>query len=153
MAKYNTMHDIPYLKFMEFSHEIKDHSDDAIFIADKVIEYFYPEVIENEALYVEEFAMALNKNPKRFVKYLINLRQLNKADNFIDADTFNSEHDYGSLLKLITRPLWWFGKVDVNKISLSDGQNIMQSFLKEQSKSSNLFNIFLIRQLRLQLIR
>lgn len=153
MAKYNSTHDIPYLKFLQFSEEIKDHAEDFIFIADKVIEYFYPEVIENEALYVEEFNNALQKTPKRFLKYWINLRQLKKADKFIDADTFKHERDFESLLNIIVKPLYWFGKVDVHKISLADGQKIMSFFLQNYQKSKSLFNIFSIHQLRLQLKR
>ena len=33
--KYKSQHDVPYLKFLQFSEEIKDHSEDEIFIADK----------------------------------------------------------------------------------------------------------------------
>lgn len=153
MAKYNSMHDIPYLKFLQFSQEIAEHSEDLVLIADKVIEHFYPEVTENEALYVEEFWIALQNNPKRFFPYWFVLGKLNKFDNFIDAENFKDDKDYESLLKLILRPLWWFGKVDVNKVSLSDGQKAMSFFLTICRKSRLRFNTFLINQLQLQLKR
>ena len=153
MAKYNSAHDIPYLLFHEFSKEIKDHATDHVLISDKVIEYFYPEVTDNEVLYVEEFSMALNKDFRKFIPYRIDLKQLNKTSNFIDADTFRNENDIENLFKIIVKSWVPFRKVDVQKISLSDGQKIVKSFLKEQSRLSNLFNISLIRQIRLQLMK
>lgn len=151
MAKYNTQHDIPYLKFLDFSEQIAEHSEDPIFIADKVMELFYIGVTDNEALYVEEFSLALKKNPKRLIKYRIDLKQLEKADNFIDADTFKHEKDFERLLKMIVKSYIPFKKVDVNKISLADGQRIMSFFLSNSKESKSLFNIFLTRQLKLQL--
>lgn len=147
------MHDIPYLKFHAFSLEIKDHAADHIFIADKVIEHFYPGVTDNEALYVEEFSIALNTDSNRFIPYRLSFKQLLKADKFIDADTFKNENDMESLLKMLVKSLVTFRKVDVNNISLSDGNKILLSFRREYSKLSNLFNIFLTRQLRLQFQR
>jgi hypothetical protein len=136
---------------MQFSEEIKDFQDDLIFVADKVIEHFYPEVQDNEALYVEEFSRALNNNPKKLFLYRISLNKLNKAGEFIDADTFAHEKDYESLLKLITKSWVPFKKVDVSKISVADGNIIMSAFLKEQSRLSDRFNICIINQLRLTL--
>lgn len=149
--KYKSQHDIPYLKFLQFSEEIKDHSEDNIFIADKVMEYFYANENQNEALRVEEFSIALNNNPKRFVKYKIDLKQLSKTDNFIDADTFQHEKDFSSLLKMIVKSYVPFRKVDVEKISLADGNKIMGFFLKSLKKSKSLFNICLIHQIELQI--
>ena len=151
--KYKSQHDIPYLKFLQFSEEIKNHSEDEIFIADKVMEYFYPNVTDNEALKVEEFSIALNNNPKRFVKYKIDLKQLYKTDNFIDADTFQHEKDFSSLLKMIVKSYVPFRKVDVENISLADGNKIMGFFLKSLKKSKSRFNICLIHQIELQISR
>jgi len=151
MAKYKTQHDIPYLKFLDFSEQIAEHSEDPIFIADKVMELFYPNVTDNEALKVEEFSIALKRNPKRLIKYRIDLKPLEKADNFIDADTFQHEKDFSSLLKMIVKSYVPFRKVDVEKISLADGQRIMGFFLKSSKKSKSLFNIFLIQQIGLQI--
>jgi hypothetical protein len=128
--KYKSQNDIPYLKFMKFSEEISENPDDAIFVADKVMEHFYPEVTENEAVCVAEFSIALNTIKKKPLFYLLSLRKLKKADSFIDADTFKNDRDFESVLKMIVRPLWWFGKVDVYKISLQDGNKIMGFFLK-----------------------
>lgn len=147
MKRYKTQHDIPYLKFMEFSELIKDRATDLEFIAETTINIFYPGETENLVLRLEEFSMALKENPKRICWYWINLSQFKKTSNFIDADTFSNEKDYSSLLKMIIKPF------NVNKVSLSDGNKIMRSFLFELPKLSNLFNIFLIRQIRLQLQR
>ena len=149
--KYKSQHDVPYLKFLQFSEEIKDHSEDEIFIADKVMEYFYANENQNEALRVEEFSVALNNNPKRLVRYKIDLKQLHKTDNFIDADTFQHEKDFSSLLKMIVKSYIPFRKVDVEKISLADGNRIMGFFLKSLKKSKSLFNICLIHQIELQI--
>jgi len=151
MAKYKTQHDIPYLKFLDFSEQIAEHSEDPIFIADKVMELFYPNVTDNEALKVEEFSIALKRNPKRLIKYRIDLKPLEKADNFIDADTFKHEKDFANLLKMIVKSYIPFVSVDVDKISLSDGQRIMGFFLKSLKKSKSLFNIFLTQQIGLQI--
>ena len=153
MAKYNSQNDIPYLKFMEYAKVIQDRSTDLEFVAEKVIEFFYPEETEHFALRVEEFSNALLKVNRSFFPYKIDLKQLDIADNFIDADSFKNDMDFENLLKKIVKPLVPFTKIDVNKISLSDGNNIMQSFLQELPKLSNPFNTFTIRQLRLQLTR
>ena len=153
MAKYNSQNDIPYLKFMEYAKVIQDRSTDLEFVAEKVIEFFYPEETEHYALRVEEFSNALLKVNRSFFPYKIDLKQLDIADNFIDADSFKNDMDFENLLKKIVKPLVPFTKIDVNKISLSDGNNIMQSFLQELPKLSNPFNTFTIRQLRLQLTR
>jgi hypothetical protein len=153
MAKYNTTNDIPYLKFMRYASEIEGKSNDMEFVAEKVIEYFYPEVKDNYALYVEEFGNALKKTKPSFIKYRLALKKLNKAGFFIDADSFRNDKDYESLLNLICKPLFPFYRLDAEKINLADGLKIMQSFLKELPRLSNPFNIFLIRQLRLQMQR
>ena len=108
---------------------------------------------QRHLLRVEEFSNALLKVNRSFFPYKIDLKQLDIADNFIDADSFKNDMDFENLLKKIVKPLVPFTKIDVNKISLSDGNNIMQSFLQELPKLSNPFNTFTIRQLRLQLTR
>lgn len=153
MPKYNNQSDIPYLKFLEFSEAIANHSKDIELIAEKTIEYFYPEATDNFVLYVEEFRNALHKPKKSVIPYFLCLKKLNRADNFVNAEKFRNEKDYELLLQLILRPLYWFGKVDVSKINLTQGNNIMQSFLNELPRLSNPLNIFIIRQARLQLKR
>lgn len=152
MPKYKTQDDIPYIKFMLFSEVIKDKSEDVIFIADKVIEYFYPEVKDNEALFVEEFSIALNKKRKKIFPYLLFLSKLKVADSFIDLDTYGTEKNYKEIFKSILRN-WFLFKINPDKVSVQDGSKIMQLFIKELPKSSNLTNIFLIRQLGLVLKR
>lgn len=149
--KYNSTKDIPYLKFMEFSNEISGHSEDHVFIADKVIEHFYPEVTDNHALYVEEFSIALNKQPKGFVPYLVCLGKLKTTEHFIDSVNYSEAKDFSNMFKVILKPWYWFGKVNPEKINLRDGQRIMQSFTTGSMKLKSLSNIFIIRQLRLQL--
>lgn len=153
MAKYKSQNDIPYLKFMEYAKVIQDRTDDLEFVAEKVIEFFYPEETEHYALRVEEFSNALNVTSRAFFPYKIDLKQLGKADNFIDADSFANDKDFESLLRKIVKPLIPFTKVDFQKISLSDGNKIMQSFLHELPKLSSPFNTYTIRQLGLQLTR
>lgn len=153
MPKYKTQNDIPYLKFMEYAKVIQNRSTDLEFVAEKVIEFFYPDETEHFALRVEEFSNALTKVNRSFFPYKIDLKQLDIADNFVDADTFANDFDFENLLKKIVKPFIPFTKVDVNKISLSDGNKIMQSFVKELPKLKHPFNTFTILQLGLQLKR
>lgn len=144
------MRDIPYLKFMEFSTQIAERANDLVFIADKVIEHFYPEVKSHEALYVEEFSMALNKDVKKPMPYILSLQKINKTGAFIDSVNYSEAKDFGNVLQIILRPWYWFGKVNVDKINLSDGNRIMKSFLTESVKLGSLTNIFITRQYRFQ---
>lgn len=151
MAKYNSTNDIPYLKFMEFSNEIAEHPKDVDFITSKTIEYFYPEVKENHEFYMQEFSVALTVEKPKYIPYFIRLSKLNKTGSFIDNVTYADNKMYKELFASILKPLYWFGKVDINKISLYEGTKIMQSFIKESTKSNNLMNICIIRHLRLQM--
>ena len=135
---------------MEFSQEIAGRSKDHEFILEKTMEYFYPEVKDNFDGYLQEFSVALNTEKKKYIPYFVRLSKLNKAGGFIDAVTYADNKLYKELFQQILRPLWWFGKVDVNKINLYEGTKIMQSFGNESTKLSNLTNICIIRHLRLQ---
>lgn len=152
MPKYKTQDDIPYINFMLFSEVIKDNSEDVVFIAEKVIEYFYPEITDNEALYVEEFSIALNKKKRKFFPYLLFLSKLKIADSFVDLDTYGTEKNYKEIFQSILRN-WFLFKINPDKVSVQDGSKIMQLFTKEFPKSSNLTNIFLTRQLGLMFAR
>jgi hypothetical protein len=153
MAKYKTQNDIPYLKFMEYAEVIKDKHNDLEFVAEKIIEFFYPEETEHFALRVEEFSIALSKTKKSFIPYFLCLNKLNRADHFVNAEKFRNDKDFEMLLQTILKPLYWFGKVDATKINLAQGNKIMQSFLTELPRLSNPLSTFSIHQLRLQLKR
>ena len=153
MPKYKTKNDIPYIKFMEFSNDIAQHSEDAVYIADKVIEYFYPEVTQDHAMYVEEFSIALQKEKKRFIPYLISLKKLYRTDHFIDASIYSDTKAYAELFKIILRPLHWFGNVNTDKINLYQGTKIMSFFKNGSLKSKNLTLIFLGNNFNLQFKR
>lgn len=153
MPKYNSTNDIPYLKFMEFSQVIAEKPKDAEFILEKTIEYFYPEVKDNFDLYMQEFANALNTEKPKYIPYFVRLSKLNKAGGFIDSVTYADNKLYTELFQSILKPIYWFGKVDVNKISLYEGTRIMQSFIAESTRLRNLTSISIIRHLRLQLAK
>jgi len=138
---------------MEFSQEIADRPQDAQFILDKTIEYFYPEVKDNFQEYMQEFSLALTVEQPKYIPYFIRLSKLNKAGGFIDAVTYADNKLYLELFQTILRPWYWFGKVDVNKINLYQGTKIMQSFIKESTRLRNLTSISIIRHLRMQLAR
>jgi hypothetical protein len=138
---------------MEFSQEIAGRSKEPEFILEKTIEYFYPEVKDNFQDYMQEFAIALNTEKKKYIPYFVRLSKLNKAGGFIDAVTYADNKLYKELFQQILKPLWWFGKVDVNKINLYEGTRIMQSFITESTRLRNLTNISIIRHLRLQLAK
>jgi len=138
---------------MEFSQEIADRPKDAQFILDKTMEYFYPEVKDNFQDYMQEFSLALNTEKTKYIPYFIRLSKLNKAGGFIDSVTYADNKLYTELFETILRPWYWFGKVDVNKITLYEGTKIMQSFINESTRLRNLTNISIIRHLRMQLAR
>lgn len=146
MPKYNSSNDIPYFKFMEFSEAIANKGDDVDFIAEKVCEYFYPEVTENKVFYMQEFYLALLVEKKRFIPYFVRLNKLNRTDNFVNANTYSDKKMYLELFKEIVTPI--FSKVE--NINLYEGRKIMQSFCKESTKLKSLSGIFIIRHLRLQ---
>jgi len=153
MPKYKSTNDIPYLKFMEFSQEIVEHPKDTALILEKTMEYFYPDVKDNFDGYLQEFSNALNTEKPKYIPYHIRLSKLNKAGHFIDAVTYADNKMYAELFETILRPWFWFGKVDVNKITLYEGTKIMQSFIKESTRLRNLTSISIIRHLRLQLVK
>ena len=138
---------------MELSKEIANRGDDVDFIADKICEYFYPEVKENKLFYMQEFSVALTIDKPRYVPYFVCLRKLDTAKHFIDTVTYSDNKMYRDLFQSILRPMWWFGKVNPDEVNLYEGKKIMQSFIKESTKLRRRIGISIIPHLRLQLVK
>lgn len=130
---------ISYIKFAEFSEEIKDHSEDALFIAEKVMEMFYP--TDTDYNRVIEFEKAIKQTTK-LRKYKLNLKQLHNAGKFIDAENFYRTKDFESLFNLLIKKPYFY-KIDVNKIDITNGKNIVNQFLLYTSEIKKPFQFLL----------
>lgn len=137
--------DISFLRFLEFSEDLKEMKDNPQFIEDKVIMLFYGGNYRNKEKKVANFLSALQKPGKLKMKYKLNLSVIDKANNFIDSENFASDKDFDSLLRLLVKKRYFWQKVDVNKISITEGEYILSVFLNGQTKLSNPLNGFTIR--------
>lgn len=144
--KYKDKGDIPYVKMLEFYEDIKDN-DDEMFISSKVIEHFYPDEKKNEDICLELFAKAIQTPSKKKFKYILGM-DFKKASEWIDADTFNNDKRMPELLNQILKPLYFWQKFDINKLSLHDANIALESFTKGRVKSSKNMNIFTTRPYR-----
>lgn len=136
--------DINYLQFLKFTEEITGHEENLEFVADKVIEYFYPDVKEGKAGYVELFSLALLSKEKPKFKYNIDL-SFKKATEWINADTRAVEGMMPDLLEQILKPLFFWQKFDINKLSLADAEHALLLFTSGQVKFGQTTNIFTTR--------
>jgi len=135
--------DINYLQFLKFTEDIEGQQDNLEFVADKVIEYFYPNVTEGKAGYVELFAAALQSKEKAKFKYNIDL-SFKKASEWINADTRAVEGMMPDLLEQILKPFFW-QKFDIKKLSLADAEHALLLFTSGQVKFGSSTNIFTTR--------
>lgn len=136
--------DINYLQFLKFHEDIKGREHDLEFVADKVIEYFYPNVKEGHAAYVEMFAQALqSKEPAKF-KYNIDL-SFKTAKEWINADTRATDGDMPELLEQILKPYYFWQKFDINILSVADAEHALMLFTTGQVKFGSSTNIFTTR--------
>ena len=76
------------------------------------------------------FLQALQTDGKLRMRYKLDLSVLNTAGNFIDSENYAKDEDVKSLLELILKPKYFWQKVDVNKISITEGEHILANFLK-----------------------
>ena len=144
--KYKDKGDIPYVKMLEFYEDIKDKDDEA-FIASKVIEHFYPEHEDSKDICLELFSKAISTPSKKRFKYVLSM-DFKKASEWIDADTFNNDKRMPDLLKQILKPLYFWQKFNINKLSLHDANIALESFTKGRVKSNKSMNIFITRPYR-----
>lgn len=131
--KYKTKNDIPFVKFLNFSKETENEKDEVV-IAQKIIDMFFGGNAKNLEIKIASFLKALQTNGKLKMRYKLNLSVLDNAGSFIDSETFRSDQDFDNLLYLLLKPKYFWQKVDVNKISVTEGEFILANFLKGQPK-------------------
>jgi predicted SnoaL-like aldol condensation-catalyzing enzyme len=136
--------DINYLQFLKFHKEIEGQEDNLEFVADKIIEHFYPNVTDGKAAYVELFANALHSQEKAKFRYNIDL-SFKTAKEWINADTRATDGDIPELLSHILKPYYFWQKFDINKLSVADAEHALQLFIKGQVKLGSSTNIFTTR--------
>ena len=136
--------DINYLQFLKFHEDIKDREDELEFVADKVIEHFYPNVTKGKAAYVEMFAHALQSKEKPKFKYNIDL-SFKTAKEWINADTRATDGEMLDLLEQILKPFYFWQKFDINKLSVADAEHALMLFTTGQVKFGSSTNIFTTR--------
>ena len=124
-----TKSDIPFLKFLEFSEAIQGVENED-FVKQKVIEFFFKGQKKKNEYKVLNFFQALQTDGKLRMRYKLDLSVLNTAGNFIDSENYAKDEDVKSLLELILKPKYFWQKVDVNKISITEGEHILANFLK-----------------------
>ena len=130
---FKTKSDIPFLRFLEFS-EIVENETDNTFIANKILEMFYNKPKFFKAKKITNFLKAIETNGKLKMRYKINPEALGLTDTFIDFENLSSDNDFEGLLKLLVKPKYFWQKVDVNKISITEGEFILGFFLKSAKK-------------------
>ena len=124
-----TKSDIPFLKFLEFSEAIQGVENED-FVKQKVIDFFFKGQKKKNEYKVLNFLQALQTEGKLRMRYKLDLSVLNTAGNFIDSENHAKDEDVKSLLELILKPKYFWQKVDVNKISITEGEHILANFLK-----------------------
>jgi hypothetical protein len=124
-----TKSDIPFLKFLEFSEAIQGVENED-FVKQKVIDFFFKGQKKKNEYKVLNFFQALQTDGKLKMRYKLDLSVLNTAGNFIDSENYAKDEDVKSLLELILKPKYFWQKVDVNKISITEGEYILANFLK-----------------------
>lgn len=139
---FRSKSDIPFLKFLEFSEELEANKDDEAYISDRIIELFYNGKSRNKGMKVFNFLQAIQTEGKLKMRYKLNLKIIDNAGKFIDSENFGRDEDLKSLLELLVKKRYLWQKVDVNKISLAEGEYILSAFLKGQAKLSNPLNGF-----------
>jgi hypothetical protein len=124
-----TKSDIPFLKFLEFSEAIQGVENED-FVKQKVIDFFFKGQKKKNEYKILNFLQALQTEGKLRMRYKLDLSVLNTAGNFIDSENYAKDEDVKSLLELILKPKYFWQKVDVNKISITEGEHILANFLK-----------------------
>jgi hypothetical protein len=124
-----TKSDIPFLKFLEFSEAIQGVENED-FVKQKVIDFFFKGQKKKNEYKILNFLQALQTDGKLRMRYKLDLSVLNTAGNFIDSENYAKDEDVKSLLELILKPKYFWQKVDVNKISITEGEHILANFLK-----------------------
>lgn len=132
--KYKTKSDIPFLKFLSFSEGIEELKEDAEGLSNFIIEIFYNGNFKNKERKVVEFLKAIETNGRLKMRYKLNLELIDNASHFIDSENFQRDNEFKSLLELLVKPKYFFQRVDVNKISITEGEHILTAFLSGQVK-------------------
>lgn len=122
-----TKSDIPFLKFLAFSQDVKENANED-FVADKIIETFYKGNYKNKDKKVMDFLTAMQTSGKLKMRYRIDLKVLEKAGNFIDAEVFTTDEDFEALFKILLKKRYFWQKLDVHKISMTEGEAILANF-------------------------
>lgn len=133
MNKYKTRADIKYVDFEMFNDAINGREDDVEYIAETIMEIFFPKVdLIHVAKCLTEFKKAFETEGK-IQNYRIDLK-FKKAFKFIDADTFikDAPVDFLSIVLKSWNP--FVKEINVNKVSLSTAQNAFKLFTNELPK-------------------
>ena len=137
--KYKSKNDIPYLKFIEFSKAIEGKENDDAFVAYVVQKMFNPDSLE-------EFALALQTNIDVKHNFVIDYN-FHKAHEFIDADTYLTDKDTVSLLKLLIKPKYVWQRINWNKITYAQAEYIINLFQVARVRLKSDIHIFTTRRL------
>jgi hypothetical protein len=117
---YKDKGDISYLTFKNFSEVIEVNELDA-FVSSQTMEYFNPSSLE-------DFALALQTEPKTIsMPYNIDL-EFKTAGKFIDCDTYLKDEMVVEFLELVVKPKYFWQKVKLETLSISQVNYIIGLF-------------------------
>lgn len=131
---FKTKSDISFIKFLAFSEETEGMKEDVDFVSDKIIDVFYNGHYKNKEKKVNQFLKAIQTPGKLKMRYKLNLEVLNNTGKFIDSQVFSSDKDFDSLLFLLLKKKYFWQQLKIDKISITEGEFILNSFLKGQRK-------------------
>lgn len=119
---YKSKADINYKTFRDFSDVIDGERSDS-FIESQTLDYFKP-------ISVDAFALALHTEPNKItMPYRLDF-DFKTAGKFIDLDTYLNDNLIIEFLQSALKPKYFFSKkVDINKLSISQVEFIIGSFL------------------------
>ena len=118
--KYRSKNDIKYLDFIAFTEAIEGMETDLVYVATNVVKYFKTSDIEG-------FSKALESKKKTRLRFVVDL-DFKKAVKFIDADTLVKDGDVIDFLKLVTKPKYFWQKINYNNVSLAEVEYVLALF-------------------------
>jgi hypothetical protein len=117
---YKDKGDISYLTFKNFSEVIEVNESDS-FVTRQTMEYFNPSSLE-------DFALALQTEPKTIsMPYKIDL-EFKTAGKFIDCDTYLKDGMIMEYLELVLKPRYFWEKVNFETLSIAQVQYVINKF-------------------------
>ena len=143
---FKSKNDIPYLRFLAFTEEIKG-SEDVVLIGNSILKWLYPNDKRSAEVCINELELALLSKMPAKCNFKIDL-DFKKCERFIDASNYLDNGEIIEFLKCILRPKYFWQKIDFENISLADVECVLSFFVSGRKTLKNSTNIFTTRPYR-----